>query len=105
MPIYEYECEKCGVVEAIQKFDAEPLEKCPNCGKSKPKKLLSASAFHLKGGGWYKTDYASSSGGAKSSDDSASKTKKEGGESKSGDSAAAAKPEAKKKCGSGCGCH
>jgi putative FmdB family regulatory protein len=58
MPIYEYECEACGHrFEAIQKFSDAPLADCPECGKSALKKLLSASAFHLKGGGWYQTDF------------------------------------------------
>lgn len=57
MPIYEYKCRKCkGVTEQIQGFD-DPGPKCPSCG-GKTDKVMSESAFHLKGGGWYKTDYA-----------------------------------------------
>ena len=73
MPIYEYECPDCGRFEVIQKFSDKPLEQCPNCkekGKSNSvTKAVSASAFHLKGSGWYKTDYTSgstTSGGGKS---------------------------------------
>ncbi len=57
MPIYEYECEKCGkVVEQWQKINDPPLEQCEGCG-GKMHKLISHSSFHLKGSGWYVTDY------------------------------------------------
>lgn len=62
MPIYEYECEKCGRVdEVIQKFSDKPLKKCRYCS-GKVHKLISQSSFHLKGTGWYVTDYAKKSG-------------------------------------------
>lgn len=58
MPIYEYSCGKCGaVVEKIQKFSDPPLKRHPGCGGALTK-LISQSAFHLKGSGWYVTDYA-----------------------------------------------
>ena len=58
MPIYEYECRACGERhEALQKFSEGPLRKCPACGKLKLKRLVSAAAFHLKGTGWYVTDF------------------------------------------------
>ena len=61
MPIYEYQCEKCGAVEeALQKFSDKPLSKCTHCS-GKLHKLVSQSAFHLKGSGWYVTDYAGKS--------------------------------------------
>lgn len=126
MPIYEYECPKCGVFEAIQKATDKPLKCKPECQeKNCPKKaerLISQSAFHLKGGGWYKTDYASSSSGTGSGKKKAS-SKSEGtssseGESKSDKSAASDSGEKKSLakvkgeggggsggCGSGCGCH
>ncbi len=64
MPIYEYECTKCGEhIEAIQKFSDKPLKKCNSC-TGKLQKLISQSAFHLKGSGWYVTDYAGKSGTA-----------------------------------------
>ena len=57
MPIYEYECDKCGKVsEEFQKFSDAPLKKCRACG-GKVHKLMSLNAFHLKGSGWYVTDY------------------------------------------------
>lgn len=58
MPFYEYECAACGhQLEAMQKFSDAPLRKCPSCGKNKLKKLMSAPAFRLVGGGWYETDF------------------------------------------------
>lgn len=58
MPIYEYQCENCGEVkEVIQKFSDDPLTDCTDCGEPQLKKLLSAPAFRLKGGGWYETDF------------------------------------------------
>jgi putative FmdB family regulatory protein len=60
MPIYEYECTACGErLEAIQKISDDPLTDCPHCHKPALKKLLSAPAFRLKGGGWYETDFKS----------------------------------------------
>lgn len=61
MPIYEYECTKCGrVEEALQKFSDKPLKKCHHCS-GKLHKLVSQSSFQLKGTGWYVTDYANRS--------------------------------------------
>ncbi len=58
MPIYEYECTQCGKIEeAIQKFSDKPLTECVHCS-GKLQKLVSQSSFHLKGTGWYVTDYA-----------------------------------------------
>ncbi len=58
MPIYEYECLKCGkTTEAMQKFSDPPLCECGYC-KGQLRKLISMSTFHLKGSGWYTTDYA-----------------------------------------------
>ncbi|MGB5426837.1 MAG: zinc ribbon domain-containing protein [Gammaproteobacteria bacterium] len=58
MPIYEYQCAACGhQFETLQKISDKPFSKCPDCGKDALKKLISASAFRLKGGGWYETDF------------------------------------------------
>ncbi|HEY7292538.1 MAG TPA: FmdB family zinc ribbon protein [Vicinamibacterales bacterium] len=58
MPLYEYECEKCGHrFEKIQKFSDPPIETCPKCG-SRVRKLMSSPAIQFKGSGWYITDYA-----------------------------------------------
>ena len=59
MPIYEYECTECGnQVETLQKFSDLPLIECEVCHGTL-KKIISQNAFHLKGTGWYVTDYAS----------------------------------------------
>ena len=65
MPIYEYQCAACGrVVEKWQKISEAPLTTCPACGGGLSK-LISSCAFHLKGSGWYVTDYSGNrSGGA-----------------------------------------
>jgi putative FmdB family regulatory protein len=58
MPFYEYECQNCKFYsELLQKVSDPPLKKCPSCGKSTMKKLVSAPVFRLKGGGWYETDF------------------------------------------------
>ena len=60
MPIYEYECSACGDEhEVIQKIGAGALRKCPSCGALRLRRKISRSAFHLKGDGWYVTEYAS----------------------------------------------
>lgn len=58
MPIYEYECEKCGhQKEAIQKISDDPLKTCPECKQDSLRKLVSAAGFRLSGTGWYETDF------------------------------------------------
>lgn len=58
MPLYEYQCDACGRrFEHIQKFSDPLVETCPTCG-GKVHKLVSSPAFHLKGTGWYATDYS-----------------------------------------------
>jgi putative FmdB family regulatory protein len=91
MPIYEYVCESCGrTIEVMQKISDAPLASCECQGQLR--KLISQSCFHLKGSGWYVTDYkgknAGSQGGAKESADSAcaASTEKTKTESKSSDS-------------------
>jgi putative FmdB family regulatory protein len=67
MPIYEYQCQKCGTFELTQRITDKPLGKCPTC-KGKVKKLISNTSFQLKGTGWYITDYArKDKGGAEKS--------------------------------------
>jgi len=76
MPIYEYQCAACGkVVEKWQKFSEAPLTVCPQCGGSL-EKLISSCSFHLKGGGWYVSDY-----GGKTQDAGKSEKPKEAAES------------------------
>jgi putative FmdB family regulatory protein len=62
MPIYEYRCQSCEIVfDVLQSINAEPLTKCQECDGAVTK-LVSRSAFQLKGSGWYVTDYAQKSG-------------------------------------------
>ncbi|CAK8721912.1 hypothetical protein GCAAIG_11545 [Candidatus Electronema halotolerans] len=59
MPVYEYRCSACErVFEVQQKISDAPLTTCSECG-GEVKKLVSAAAFHLKGGGWYADGYSS----------------------------------------------
>jgi putative FmdB family regulatory protein len=82
MPIYEYECQKCGeMTEAWQSFSDRPLSKCEKC-KGKLRKLISQNSFHLKGSGWYATDYASKAGTLKSETKTSEKNKAKPAESK-----------------------
>jgi putative FmdB family regulatory protein len=68
MPIYEYNCTRCGMQhEIMQKITDPPLKVCPECG-GEMKKIISNTSFVLKGTGWYATDYASSKPAPKASD-------------------------------------
>ncbi len=88
MPLYEYECEKCGKhFEKIEKMGGPHLKKCPSCS-GRVERLMSAPAIQFKGSGWYVTDYARSSNrGAEKSD--------AGGDSGKSDSKAETKTDAK----------
>jgi putative FmdB family regulatory protein len=91
MPLYEYKCHSCGkTFEVIQKFADEPLKTHPDCGGT-VERLLSAPAFHLKGTGWYATDYGKGNGKAAKAEDSKTESKSESGEK------ADSKPQAKEK--------
>ena len=87
MPLYEYECKKCGHrFEKIQKFSDKMVKTCPKC-RGQVEQMITAPAVQFKGSGWYVTDYAkkSSSAGASGSGDSKDKkddTSKSDGSSK-----------------------
>ena len=84
MPLYEYECKKCGHrFEKIQKFSDKMVKKCPECG-GQVEQMISAPAVQFKGSGWYVTDYAKKSH-APTSSDSGSKDSKDSKESKKDD--------------------
>ena len=99
MPIYEYRCGSCGhQQEFLQKVGDAPLTVCTQCGKPSFSKMVTAAGFHLKGSGWYATDFKNS--GAKSTAKAADAAKDE------------SKPaEGEKKApsggcgGGGCACH
>jgi putative FmdB family regulatory protein len=77
MPIYEYKCSKCGrITEVWQKLSDPPLNTCEACGGS-VKKIISHNTFHLKGTGWYVTDYASKGTGPKKKEHKKASTKEE----------------------------
>jgi putative FmdB family regulatory protein len=92
VPIYEYQCRKCGhKFELIQKFSDEPPKKCPQCG-GKVERLISSPSVQFKGTGWYVTDYGRGSSGG----DSKSSESSERSESKKEGSSESAKPAEKK---------
>ncbi|TNF22761.1 MAG: zinc ribbon domain-containing protein [Deltaproteobacteria bacterium] len=81
MPIYEYRCEGCGhQLEKLQAFSDDPLTKCPVCAEDLLKRLISQTSFHLKGSGWYVTDYKKS-GGAGSKPSAAASSASDSGSS------------------------
>ncbi len=76
MPIYEYDCRACGKRhQAIQKMNDEPLQQCPNCSHPELQRVISASAFALKGTGWYVTDFSGKKTTTVVDNNSASETK------------------------------
>lgn len=91
MPLYEYQCEACGhTVEKLQKRGAPAPEVCPQCGaEGALKRGISATSFHLKGGGWYVTDYKSDSSPPAASEASSPSETSSSSESSSGDDSAA----------------
>ena len=97
MPIYEYKCSRCAFQEEyLQKVSEPQLTKCPACGKKTFTKMLSAAGFHLKGSGWYATDFKG--GGAKPAGAKGEAKTEAKGDAKveaSGEGKAAAKSETK----------
>lgn len=97
MPIYEYQCEHCDhQFDTLQKLSDKPLRKCPECGKLKLTKLVSAAGFRLKGGGWYETDFKSGSKKNLAGGDKSGTGSSDSGGKSSGDSASTAKSSDKK---------
>ena len=90
MPIYEYKCSSCGkTMEIMQKFSDKPFTKCPSCS-GKLAKLISNCSFHLKGSGWYVTDYKKNGTSKKEKESDSKKT-----EEAPKNEVVASKPEAK----------
>jgi putative FmdB family regulatory protein len=93
LPLYEYECTKCGErVEIIQKISDPPYSHCPKC-LGDMRKLFSSPAIQFKGSGFYKTDYPSKS--AESKSESKSETKGESKSETKGESKSETKSESK----------
>ncbi len=98
MPLYEYQCKKCGhKFEEIQQYSDKPIKRCPKCKKGKVEKLLSAPAVQFKGSGWYVTDYGrkGSSGGSDSGGKSDKGDKDSGKSESKSDSKSESKSESK----------
>ena len=58
MPIYEYQCIDCKhKFDILQKIHDAAIKTCAQCGADTAVRLVSAAAFHLKGSGWYATDF------------------------------------------------
>ena len=91
MPIYEYECPKCGRFELTQRITDAPRQRCGKCG-TRIQRLISATSFTLKGSGWYATDYGSggSTSGTKSPSGGSPKAGKGGGPTSKGSATPAA---------------
>src|SRR3954453_2142252 len=98
MPLYEYECKKCGHrFEKIQKFSDPMLKKCPECG-GKIEQMISAPAIQFKGSGWYVNDYAKKPAPASSNGSDSGKSesvKAESSDGKSSESKSDAKSDSK----------
>ena len=97
MPTYEYQCDACGHrFDKFQSITAAPIKKCPECGKSKVKRLISTGAgLIFKGSGFYITDYRSE--GYKNSAKAESGTASDSSASKDAKPSAEAKPAAEPK--------
>jgi putative FmdB family regulatory protein len=95
MPLYEYECKKCGHrFEKIQKFSDPMLKKCPECG-GKIEQMISAPAIQFKGSGWYVNDYAKKPSSASSGKNGNESVKAESSEGKSSESKSEIKSDSK----------
>jgi putative FmdB family regulatory protein len=86
MPIYEYQCAKCGTFELMRRITEEPLRRCPTC-KGKVERIVSRTSFVLKGSGWYATDYGRSGSSPRSESESKPESKPESGAAANGASA------------------
>jgi putative FmdB family regulatory protein len=87
MPTYEYQCDKCGhEFEREQRITDEPVKTCPSCRARKVRRLISRTAFVLKGSGWYSDLYASPKPGKEATTEAAGEAKAESKAESSGDS-------------------
>jgi len=101
MPIYEYVCNACGhEFEEWQKITDAPVQKCPSCGKRRVERLVSLSAFHLKGSGWYVTDYAGKKSGSEPHTGDGKKGKGKGNGKASAEGTGKTEPKSESKTGS-----
>ena len=91
MPTYEYKCDACGYAfERFQSITADPIKRCPECGKAKVKRLIGTGAgLIFKGSGFYITDYRDKSYTDKAKAESGTSTETKS-DAKPADGAAAA---------------
>ena len=61
MPLYEDRCERCSNEFEVLVRRSDTAICCPSCGGNEASKKVSRSSFHLKGTGWYASEYASAS--------------------------------------------
>jgi len=78
MPLYEYQCEVCGLrFERRQKFSDPPLKICPECN-GPVIRLIQPAGIIFKGSGFYVTDNRAKSStatpGSRKSEESDTKT-------------------------------
>lgn len=100
MPIYEYRCTDCGhELEALQKISDPKLTTCPACGKESLTKLVSASAFVLKGSGWYVTDFRDKKSGTNGKSKTGESASESGKKTESDDKTAATESKSEKSTG------
>jgi putative FmdB family regulatory protein len=100
MPVYEYQCAACShQFEEWQKITEAAIKKCPKCGKDEVERLISQTAFMLKGGGWYKDLYSSSKSDTKAESSASGSAKTDGAKSES--KSDGAKSESKSDAGAG----
>jgi len=92
MPIYEYKCNACGqIIEELQKFSDPPLVDCPHCKEAALEKMMSLNTFHLKGSGWYVTDYAGKNASTASTADTPAASADKTGDSSSDSASSSSK--------------
>jgi putative FmdB family regulatory protein len=103
MPIYEYACDKCGhEFEREQRITDDPVKTCPSCKAKKVRRLISRTAFVLKGGGWYSDLYSSAKPGSDSKSDADASAASSSSEAKS-EAKTETKPEKSPSSGKGSG--
>jgi putative FmdB family regulatory protein len=109
MPIYAYKCDACGFAKDVLQKIADPvLTDCPSCGKAAFSKQLAAPGFHLKGSGWYATDFKGSgtaAAPAAPAPESSTPASDVPAPAKTAAAAAAPAAAASPGCGGGCACH
>lgn len=92
MPIYEFECAACGnIFDRLQKISDPDPDACPQCGKKKVHRRVTAPAFRLAGSGWYETDFKKAGDKKRNLVDKGEAPKTEGAKSESAKSEKPAK--------------